>query len=578
MLQIPHNPKRRLKAAIRWLAKSVDRFRHVAILDIDPNIDAGLVRARQLQEVVALTPWMMATNLANSSIIFCFLWNPNAGWELAIWTASIIGLSATTLYSWVLHRHLPPRPTVSTRTIVRAIRNAGLLGFLWGLLPFIALPHGGVTEQVLTTNVIAGMSAGGAFALAAIPMAAAAYLSLMLGPALLAVWMGYIPASTALFSMGIIYYSALTVTIIARFREFSKRISYQFHIQQQKETISLLLKDFESSASDWLWESDPEGNLTYASERLVQLTGQKKNALLGKPISASADTDSETAPWIDLMDRIRKGKPIRDHVVSAQTAYGPAWWSITAGPILGGDRTVTGYRGVGTDITERIKAEKALAEKNEKLAVFNAHLEKKVAERTQEAEKAAEQAQEASQAKSAFLASMSHEIRTPMNGVLGMTDLLLHSELTPHQRRLVSTINQSGMTLLSLINDILDHSRIEAGKLDLDLQDFDLKDLRRRGDRDPFGGGSPQIPRTDAPHAANAAVQTHWRFQPAATSARQPHWQCCQIYQRRPSLRARLVIWKKERQSRPIVLDHGHRYRHLTRGAKNPLQSIRTGR
>ena len=204
-------------------------------------------------------------------------------------------------------------------------------------------------------------------------------------------------------------------------------------------------RDLLDHQGDVILRRDPGLKLTFVNDAFCRTFGLKREAALGEVFALPVLTGASETP-MSLTE-----KPRQRRVVELSTSFGPRWFVWEDFAVTDAQGRLSEIQSAGHDITEQRAAEQALQE-------------------------ARDQAEGASKAKSRFLASMSHEIRTPMNGILGMTGLLLDTELSPEQRTYARAISASASTLLTLIDEVLDFSKIEAGKLELRPAPFDIAD------------------------------------------------------------------------------------------------------
>jgi PAS domain S-box-containing protein len=211
-------------------------------------------------------------------------------------------------------------------------------------------------------------------------------------------------------------------------------------------------------------EIDAQGTVVRVNRAECELLGFTREEIVGKPIWELVAPEQREVSRQRVLAKLTG----REELVPFERPYTrqdgtTVLLEIHENLILDEHGKTAGIRTALLDITAKKEAEA-------RLQASSAELQRK----NEELDRALKAAQEAAELKSQFLANMSHEIRTPMNGVIGMTGLLLDTNLTPEQRDYTETVRRSAESLLSVINDILDFSRIEAGKLHIELAPFDL--------------------------------------------------------------------------------------------------------
>ncbi|HAN03791.1 MAG TPA: hypothetical protein DCQ25_00735 [Elusimicrobia bacterium] len=224
-------------------------------------------------------------------------------------------------------------------------------------------------------------------------------------------------------------------------------ISTRKKSEMQMRKLSAAVKNSPTS----ILITDQEGRIEYVNPKFVELTGYSQAELLGQNPRIINSGKMQKSVFKELWDTLLAGKEWHGELLNRKKNGQFFWENASVSPVKDPQGRITNFVAVKLDITE---------------AKLNQH----------ELEKAKDAAVELARMKSEFLANMSHEIRTPMNAIIGMTGLLLDTQLSPRQQDYVRTVNSAGEALLDIINDILDFSKIESGKLHIETLDFDLRE------------------------------------------------------------------------------------------------------
>lgn len=315
------------------------------------------VCASQLESTEKLGIIIVLTNLLNASLVLVMFSTSEAASALGLW-GSVMCMTCAVIFMRTVHGMDANRPRMALNwALFGNIGSAFVFGSLWGILPLFLLPSVDPFGQMVVGILLSGMIFAGSFALSRLPLAAFAFI-LPVGAGLL---YGFAQLesvnSTYLSMMTVVYITIVTVCVRWNHNQFLSQFLNKAAIAHQSALIGLLLRDFEESTSDWLWQTDRDGSLQALPMSLKGSKSGYEKMSHGTPL---LDLFRNGEARNILVSSLERQQGFRDLVLQVDDAGEPTWWSLTGKPILE-DGEFHGFRGVASDVTQSKQIEDRIA-------------------------------------------------------------------------------------------------------------------------------------------------------------------------------------------------------------------------
>lgn len=444
----------KLTGALVFILASLILFEHYYQVDLD--IDQGLFKqivlnTHQTSLAYRMSPYT-ATNFILIGFSLVYLDNDMIGYRVhQVLMSVVLVLSLLVLLGHIFEIGSTEIFGLPVQYSQMAFLNALLFFFLAGGI-IIARPFQGVF------SILASHFSGGSLARRLLPGAIilpilAGYVVNMAADKLQIInsdlEVSLLVITTITFSLGYIFTNSYLIDRSDIFRDRAEKTIKRYQVELQEIINNTLAV---------IYVQDLKGNFIMINKQFEKVFNKKADEVIGKSATELFDPKFYTMLFDTniLVQRKKSSVVVEEKITNEVGAHA---YISNKFPLFNDKGEMYAIAAICGDVTQIKRTEEELRHAKDAAEIL------------------AKKAEEASRAKSAFLAAMSHEIRTPLNGVIGMTGLLIDTALTPEQRNFVETIHFSGDVLLSVINDILDFTKIESGYMDIENLEFDIKQL-----------------------------------------------------------------------------------------------------